>query len=137
MRKQIVKFACYTALLTLTSITQADVSVIVHPSNTASIDENTIKRIFLGKASSFPGGGTSVPVTLKGSVADEFNQKVLGKTSNQLQSYWSKLVFTGKGTPPKEADESEMLNLIANNPQYIGFIPKGTEDSTVKVISSF
>jgi len=137
MKKQIVNWMCSAVLLGCAAQVQADVSVIVHPSNNAVIDQSAIKRIFLGKASSFPDGGKSIPVVLKGDAADEFNQKVLDKSTNQLKSYWSKLVFTGKGTPPQEADQSEMLNLIAHNPDLIGFVPKGSETGDVKVVASF
>jgi hypothetical protein len=37
---------------------------------------------------------------------NEFNTKVLGKDSAQVQSIFSKLVFTGKGTAPKEYGSS-------------------------------
>lgn len=131
------KIIFFVVSLMMALSVHAEGVVIVHPSNAASIDKGVIKRIFLGKAKSFPGGGSAVPIVLKGGGADEFNKAVLGKSTGQLKSYWSKLVFTGKGTPPKAVDEGEMLNLIANNPDLIGFLPKGKESGDVKVVISY
>ena len=115
------------------------VTVIVHPSNAASLDKSAISRIFLGKAKSFPGGGPAVPITLdEGTAGSEaFNGNVLNKSASQLKAYWSKLVFTGKGTPPKSvANDAEMIALISANPNMIGFI-EGSGDGSVKVVGQF
>ena len=77
----------------------ADVAVIVNASNGNTVDQDEIKKIYLGKSKSFADGVKVNPVNQSGnSVADEFNDKVVGKSSSQLNAYWSKLVFTGKLT---------------------------------------
>lgn len=132
----------YLLLLLFTcffSINAMAVSVIVHPSNGAALDKSSISRIFLGKAKSFPGGGQAVPINLADGSAgsSDFNSKVLNKSASQLKAYWSKLVFTGKGTPPKSvSNDAEMIALISANPNMIGFI-EGGGDGSVKVVASF
>ena len=119
---------------------QAAVDVVVHPSNANAIDAGAIKKIFTGKSKSFADGSKALPITQSdGSAAtDEFNQKVLNKSSSQLKAYWSKLVFTGKGTPPKEAaNDAEVLKLVSSNPNLIGFVTQGSADGSVKVVQSF
>lgn len=114
-------------------------SVIVHPSNSATIDSATIKRLFLGKVKSFPGGAAAVPVTLAegSSGAETFNQTLLNKSSSQLKSYWAKLIFTGRAKPLKTAgDDAEMINLVSGNPDMIGFV-EGDASGDVKVVASF
>ena len=121
------------------AFTMAEVEVIVHPSNTASLDKSVIQRIFLGKTRAFPGGGDAVPVSLKeGSGGDvEFTKAVLNKTPKQLKAYWAKMVFTGKGTPPKQIDTAAgVVELISANPNLIGFVPAGSAGSA-KVIGKF
>lgn len=114
--------------------------MIVNPANNSALDENEIKQIFIGKAKSFSDGSKALPITQVdgSSVTDEFNEKVLNKSSSQLKAYWSKLVFTGKGTPPKEAaDDAEVIKLVASNPNLIGFVSSGAADGSVKVVKSF
>ena len=118
----------------------ADVVVIVHPSNGSSLDKSAIEKIFLSKSKSFPGGGEVVPINQADGTAprDEFDSKVLGKSAAQLKAYWSKLVFTGKGNPPKDvASDADVKNLIANNPAMIGYIDAGAADGSVKVVQTF
>lgn len=123
---------------TLPSI--AAVSVIVHPSNNAKMENSEVSRMFLGKMKSFPGGGAVVPINLaEGSEPrKEFEKAALKKSSSQIKAYWSKLVFTGKGTPPKEvANEAEMIDLIKSNPSLIGYVSSGSVTGDVKVIATF
>lgn len=116
----------------------AEIAVVVHPSNSASISADDIERIFLGKKKSFSSGDTAVPINLNEGDATRasFNEKALNKNSSQLKAYWSKLVFTGKGTPPKEVDSAaDVLKLVSSNPNMIGYIDASAVDGSVKVIS--
>lgn len=116
----------------------ADVAVIVHPSSTVtSLSEDDVARLFLGKAKSFPGGGVAVPVNQnEGSAArDKFNESICKKNASQYKAYWSQLVFTGKGTPPKDAgDDAAVKALVAANPNMIGYINADALDASVKVV---
>ncbi|RJE77522.1 phosphate ABC transporter substrate-binding protein [Pseudoalteromonas citrea] len=127
-------------LLTTASSAYAAVSVIVHPSNGSSFESSTIKRIFTGKEKSFSNGNKVIPISQEAgsAVTDEFNDKVLNKSSAQLKAYWSKLIFTGKGTPPKEvSNDAEVLKMISANPDTIGFVSSDAVTDQVKVIKQF
>lgn len=125
-----------TLFVSLISSQALAVNVIVHPSNAAALDKQSISRIFLGKAKSFPGGGQAVPIQNSAGSA-EFNKNVLNKSDSQLKAYWSKLLFTGKGQPPKTVgSDAEVIALIAANPSMIGFIAGGG-DGSVKVIGNY
>lgn len=116
----------------------AEVAVIVHPSlSVDSLTEDDVARLFLGKAKSFPGGAQAVPINQnEGSPArDKFNETVCKKNASQYKAYWSQLVFTGKGTPPKDGgNDAEVKALIASNPNMIGYVDSGTVDASVKVV---
>ena len=118
----------------------AEVVVIVNPSVSATVSAKDISRIFLGKSKSLPGGHKVKPLSLSdGNAArDEFNEKVLKKSNSQLKSYWSKLIFTGKGQPPKElGSDADMIAKISSDPGGIGYISKESVTDTVKVLVSF
>ncbi|MDP2715204.1 phosphate ABC transporter substrate-binding protein [Rheinheimera sp.] len=115
----------------------AAIAVVVHPSNQASLTQEDLVRLYTGKLSAFPNGSSAVPVNLADSAAlrSEFDQKALGRSSSQVKAFWSKLVFTGKGTPPKEvSSDNEVLTLVANNPNIIGYVEAGAVTPDVKVI---
>jgi len=119
----------------------AEVAVIISSANSnASIASGDITKIFLGKSKKFPDGSQAVPIDQDdGTPArDAFNEKVLGKSDSQLKSYWSRLIFTGKGTPPKQSgSDADVKALIAKNPNMIGYIDASAVDGSVKVVHKF
>jgi ABC-type phosphate transport system substrate-binding protein len=127
--------------IALTSqLVTAEVAVIVHPSNAATADQAEIARLFTGRGATFASGAKATPLNLAEGAATraDFDSKVLGKSSSQIKAYWSKLVFTGKGTPPKElTDDAAMKAAVAADTSAIGYIDAGAVDASVKVIGKF
>lgn len=109
----------------------AEIVVVVNPKNPATrMFSEQAAQFFLGKSTLF----TPVEHT-EGPLRNEFSQKVLGKDTAQVKSQWSKLVFTGKGTAPKEyASSAEVKKAVAADVQAIGYIEKSAVDDSVKVI---
>jgi ABC-type phosphate transport system substrate-binding protein len=83
------------------------------------------------------GGVSVVPIDQgEGNPArTDFYANVIKKSEAQLKSYWSRLIFTGKGQAPQVVGgDAEVKNMVANNPNIIGYIDEGAVDGTVKVI---
>ncbi|MEW5008584.1 MAG: hypothetical protein AB1Y36_04805 [Cycloclasticus sp.] len=118
-------------------IALAEITIIVHPSNGNTMTPKEISRLFLGKSKSFPNGDTAAPLVLNNDTAKEFNTKLLGKSASQLKAYWSKLVFTGKATPPQRVSEEQMFELIKTNPNMIGYTDSSTINAGVKAIGHY
>ncbi|RMF14904.1 MAG: phosphate ABC transporter substrate-binding protein [Gammaproteobacteria bacterium] len=115
----------------------AEVAVIVHPSNTATLGQDDIARIYTGKSKTFPGGQVVKPYNLAegDAVRSEFNDKVVGRSDSAMKAYWSKLIFTGKGTPPEEVpDGATMLQKVASDPAAIGYVDGAQVNDTVRVV---
>lgn len=136
-----IKHVIAAATLSLLSHTVlAEIAVIVHPGNTNAVDAKEIERIFLGKSASFANGDKALPINqAEGTpVRSEFDNGLLGKSPSQMKAYWSKLVFTGKGTPPQEvAGDAEVKALVGSNPNTIGYVDASAVDGSVKVIYKF
>lgn len=118
----------------------AETVVIVAAANpTTTLTADQVSDLFLGRANNFPGGGSATPVdqTDGSAVREDFYTKVANKSAAQIKAYWAKLVFTGKGQPPKEAgDNSGVKSAVAGNPSAIGYIDKSAVDASVKVVFS-
>lgn len=139
---KLFKNSCSALLISMAaSITFADTSVIVSASNAnASMDKTTVSKIFLGKTKRFPDGTQALPIDQDDDAParEFFNSSILGKSDSQLKSYWSRLIFTGKGTPPKPSgDDAAVKALVAKNPNMIGYIDSSAVDGTVKVVHKF
>lgn len=113
------------------------VAVVSARSSITSLSVHQIHNIFLGKESRFPNGELAVPIDYpEGSmVRDEFYARYFDRTSVQIKSYWSKLIFTGKGKPPQVLRPGARLRkAVAENPNYIGYMKREDADESVKVV---
>lgn len=131
----------FISLLALAQNVMAETLVVVHPGNSiGDIGKDKVSAYFLGKQNSFPDGAKIIVIDQDESsaVRENFYQTVAGKNSAQMNAYWSNLIFTGKGQPPKAVfDDSEVLEIVRGNKNTIGYIDASAGTDGVKVISKF
>ncbi len=124
-------------LLLSASLASAEVVVIVNaasPVNSASADD--IAQVFLGKSNDL-GGNDVVPVDQsEGNAArNQFYEKVVQKNESQLTAYWSRLIFTGKGAPPKQVGgDADVVDAVATDEEAVGYVDSSAVAEGVKVI---
>lgn len=126
----------FTFTLLVSIPAYADIAVIVHPSNTSNLTQKEVVRIFMGKEKIFPNGTEIIILYLvkESPTRSIFLKNVLNKNESQIQSYWMKKLFTGKGTPPTELNtDEEVVELVANNPSVIGYINASALNDSVRV----
>jgi len=131
------KMLIAATLLFATSSVLAELVVVVNPANANTLDSKTVQRIFLGKDKKFADGNESIAVNQSADtqIRQDFDEAVLGRSSSQVSAYWSKLVFTGKGIPPKEvSSDAEVIDLVSKNPSVVGYINKASVTDAVKVV---
>jgi len=131
--KQLIK-ASVVAALFLALPAMAEIVVVVSPKAAeASMTKDQVAQFFLGKSTAM----TPVDQPDSAPVRAEFYKKVTDKEASQVKALWSKLVFTGKATMPKEVgDSAAVKKAVAADPKAIGYIEKSAVDASVKVIYS-
>ena len=116
----------------------AEVVVIVSAkSPLASLRPDQVADIFLGHLASLPDVGqvTALDQQVGSSQRDEFYIKVAAKTPPLIKAYWSKMIFTGRGQPPKEVPNSAAVRkMVADNPGLIGYVDRSALDASVKPV---
>lgn len=113
------------------------VAVVSSKSPVTTLSKNQVMDIFLGKRTSFPDGSSAVPIdqTEGSAVRDEFYSRIAGMSPAQVKAFWSKIIFTGRGQPPKTVATSlEAKKLLVENPNTIGYIDQSLVDSSVRVV---
>ena len=115
----------------------ADVAVIANKGiSVDSISAKEAKKLWLGKSKSL--GGTNVKLAdLKPGDAsrEQFYSNVVKKSGKKLKAYWAKIVFSGKGTPPKPfASDADVIGWVAKTPGALGYVDSGAADDSVKVL---
>lgn len=136
MKKLIQSIFVSSLLLTGFSVQAGVVVVVGADSQAASTNEADIIKVFLGKKKDL-GGVQMVPIdqSLGEASRSSFYTKVVNKSDAQLKSYWSRLIFTGKGQAPQIiGNDSDVKSMVASNPNLIGYIDESSVDSSVKVI---
>jgi len=121
-----------------TGASEVDVVAVVSSKSTlTTLTKSQVAQIFLGKSDHFPDGSQALPIDqAEGTVArDAFYTKYTGKSAAVVKAYWSKMVFTGRGLPPKAVSNSlEIRKVLAQNPNAIGYIEQNLVDSSLRVI---
>lgn len=120
------------AVLGVAVPTLAEVVVVVNPKNASgAMTSDQAAQFFLGKSTLM----TPIDQPEGSPLRAEFYKKVADKDASQAKALWSKLVFTGKATMPKEvADNAAVKAAVAANPKAIGYIDKSAVDASVKVV---
>lgn len=111
--------------------------VVSASSPVTSITRLHLADLYMGRTTRFPDGKTAHPIDQKaGSTARAtFSEAYLGRSEAQMKSYWSKLIFTGRGRPPREAaDGQAMKTLVARDPRAIGYIEARLLDSSLRSV---
>jgi ABC-type phosphate transport system substrate-binding protein len=124
-------------LLLLSAPAQGELAVIVHARHPVSmLRMDQVEQLFLGKYFTFPDGAQAQALDLpKGSERDRFYLHIAGRNNNQMKAYWSKIVFSGGGQPPREVQsQQDAVNLVGKNPNLIAYVDKSQVNSSVKVV---
>ncbi|MGD9870983.1 MAG: hypothetical protein AB7S63_07985 [Thauera sp.] len=93
--------------------------------NVATLERGIAEQLYLGQRSQLADGHQITVIDLPaGAIRDHFYRTLTGKKPSQIRAYWSRLVFTGRARPPREATSVEnAIELIIANPDAIGYLP--------------
>jgi ABC-type phosphate transport system substrate-binding protein len=116
----------------------ADYVVIANKGVSASsLGKSDAQAIFLGDKSKWDDGKPiKIAVLEAGSAHKAFLQHVVGKSPSQFDSYWKKLMFSGKAAAPKSfSDDQSLVEFVAGHAGAVGYVAAGSAGGSVKTIS--
>jgi hypothetical protein len=113
--------------------------VVAKDSPIETLDAKYVADIFLARTTRFPNGDKALPLEMKGNaIRDLFYQQLSGKTSAQLNAYWTTLIFTGKGRPPATLDNpGELAGKLAREKGAISYLAAEQLTDDMKVVYRF
>ena len=118
-------------LATASTLASAEVAVIMNAGASAAPSQAEVANIFLGKDTSLKG------LDQKGwnPTKERFYSALTNKNESQLKSYWSGLVFTGKGQPLQSMDDdAAVIAKVGSEANAIGYIDTSAVNDKVKVL---
>jgi len=116
----------------------AQVAVVASSkSDIPNLTHDQVAALYTGSSFVLPNGAsvTLLDQSDSNDARKQFYSKVTDKSPSQIKATWSRLTFSGKGTPPKEmANSAEVKKQVTSNSGTIGYIEKSAVDSSVKVL---
>jgi ABC-type phosphate transport system substrate-binding protein len=138
MRTHVRVIAGVMLLVAAAACGAADIVVVVSSrSPVTALRPDQVAALFLGQEARFPDGSEAIALDQDGNsgLREQFYLKVTGKSRALLKAYWSKMVFTGRGLPPREAPDSiAVRKAVADNPSVIGYIDRDALDGSVRPV---
>ena len=140
MKTKIVRTLTLLIFLAPVSLHAETLHVIVNKTVAISeLDKKQIRKIFLGKPVKLPSGYKLTPIDINEnqSIYKQFYEKVIGKSSSQIASFWARQVFNGKGYPPPQmSDAKNIMKTVAENKNYISYVFSDDLSDKIKIIYS-
>lgn len=131
-----ILFALASGLLARASWSQVLV-VIVNPSmGVQHLSRREALDIFLGRYRTFPSGASALPIDLDINSQErrQFYLLLAHKDSSDMGSYWARLTFSGKISPPFAVTDAHMaIDIVATNPNAIAYVDRSAVDDRVRI----
>jgi ABC-type phosphate transport system substrate-binding protein len=118
--------------------------IVVNKENRVNrLSHADLRDIFLGKRRFWAEGGAIAPVDFAEKGASEettayarFGLDVLHKDLGSLKNYWIRMMFSGKGQPPKRLEKaSAVIDYVAEREGAIAYIYADQVTDRVKTIN--
>jgi ABC-type phosphate transport system substrate-binding protein len=140
IRNAVIAALGFFLLLCVASAQAADVKVVVHATNALdSVTKGKLADLFLKRVTRWENGRAVTPVdqSEKSAARATFTKDLLDKEVLWVKSYWQKMIFSGRSTPPAElSSDNQVLELIRTNPDAIGYVSDtATIPAGVKVLT--
>jgi len=121
--------ALVLVMFAITQVRAEEIVVIVNRA-AAPISKEQLADLYLAK------GGALIPIdqAADSAIYVEFYKKATGRDTAQVKAIWSRVLFTGRGIPPKQLpDSAAVKKAVAANPKAVGYIEKSALDTSVKL----
>ncbi len=100
----------------------------------SQIAPSMVKDIYVGKTM-YWSGGQAIVLVVAGNAADAAIQEASGMSATQFRTHWQRLGFSGRGQPPKKAEDvARAVALVRATKGAIAIIPAGMEAKGVKTL---
>jgi hypothetical protein len=119
-------------------LAQADFYVVVQAANPQSaLTKKETVDLFMGRSRAFANGDFAQVFDLPRDNPQRaaFYLALTGMSPAQVNSFWSRLMFSGQNMPPQAlTDETAMVDAVKRNPGAIGWLSKEPTDKLLRTL---
>lgn len=121
------------------SVRAADIYVVVAADNThwQGVSQKDVVALYMGRSRTLPTGDAVTVFDLPNDspVREVFYSALTGMTPAQVNSYWSRLIFTGRTLPPPSvANEQAMVDKLRRTPNAVGYLSRTPSDPALRTL---
>src|SRR5580658_1691465 len=136
---RLLLLAAVVVIFTPALVIATEVKVVVIANGSIKVDiisANDVKSVFLEEENSLRDSVHVEPVLEKeGAVHEAFLHEYIGGTDDDLQNYYRALVFSGRGSMPKElGSDEEVVAYVEKTRGAIGYVSARTNTAGVKTL---
>jgi ABC-type phosphate transport system substrate-binding protein len=144
--KRVKTLLCILALavgFVAPSFSQSGESLVVVvniKSTTESLSKKQLIDIYMGRFNKFPNGEVVKPVDLDSpsNHREKFYELLVGQSERKVNAYWSRLLFSGRATPPHKAESlNELISIIENDTSALAYIDATNVQKGMKIVYEF
>lgn len=117
---------------------RADIAVIVNTANPANqMNVQQVADLYLGRTRNFSSGEFALVFDqMRDSpLRARFFQMLSGMSQQQINAYWSRMMFSGQVIPPQQLpDDRTVLEIVRRNSGAIGYVNAQGVDTSVRTV---
>lgn len=115
-----------------------DIVVIVNQGiGVNKMSREEVINIFLGRSRQLPSGVTALPLDLPGTSPErgQFYLLLTGKSMNEINAYWARLIFSGRASPPSLVhSQEEAMQMVIDNRSAVGYVARNKVIPSAKIV---
>lgn len=122
------------------SVNAEPVVVVNAASAVKQLSQDEVINIFLGRYRRLPTGESAIPIDQpEGSpLRAEFYRRLVNKDLNEINAYWSRLIFSGRTSPPVQAANlADVMYLLNSGASSIGYLDRSQVDKRFRIVLEF
>ena len=121
-----------------TSALAKDIVVVVNQKNGVNkLSRDEVIDIYMGRNRLLSSGITAQPLDLPSTSVERenFYFRLTGKSMNQINAYWARLILTGRASPPTLMhSQDEVMQRVIDNSSAIGYVNRSKTSSQAKTV---
>ena len=136
IRLNLLLGACLVGLAPVCA--HADFYLVVNTANPQpALTNKEAVDLYMGRRRAFTNGDFALLFDLPRDSQRRaaFYQALTGLGPAEVNSYWSRLMFSGQSMPPQPLpDEAAMIDIVRRNPSALGWVSKEPTDKQLRVL---
>ncbi len=111
------------ALLLVSTTARADIAIVINDaSSVRQISHSEAVNIFMGRYRRLPNNSVALPID-QAPLKARFYRALVQKDMAEINSYWARLVFSGRASPPQQAVTlDDLIDIVTHNNNALGYV---------------